>query len=69
MWVHLTTIIAISDVDLRLVDKTNDLNVIRGFQELDTGYSISGEEASPVPWLAAPCNHLALGVGYSRIRF
>ena len=48
MWVHLTTVIANSDVDLCLVDETDDLNVVRGFQELDTGYGTSGYEASSV---------------------
>ena len=69
MWIHLATIIAGSNVDLCLVDKTNDLNVIRGFQELNTSYGTSGDDASSMTRLAAPRYHFALGFAYSLIRY
>ena len=66
--IHLTTVVSRGDVNLRLVDETNDLNVGRGLHELHALQRIGRDEARPTTRLRAPGDRLALGVSNDRVR-
>ena len=63
MRVELTTVVALLDVDLGLVNKADDLNVGGGAHELDTGEGTLGNEAGATASLGAPGDLLTLRVG------
>jgi len=65
--VHLSSIVVALDVNLGLVNETNNLGVGRGPDELNTLKSIAGDETSATAGLGAPCNHLSLGVSNDRV--
>jgi hypothetical protein len=54
MRIKLTAIIARSQVDLCLVNKTNNLCVVRSPHELDTGESARRNDTTSMTWLRAP---------------
>lgn len=55
--IHLTSIVALDHVNLRLVDETNNLDVVGGLDELHTGERAFGDETSAVSGLGAPGDH------------
>jgi len=57
--VHFTSVIVGSHIDLGLVKKTNDLDVIGSFQILDTGNGFGRNKTCTMPSLCTPGNHLA----------
>ena len=63
MGVELTSVIAILDVDLGLVDETSDQDVVGGLEVLDTLEGSGRHQTRAVTLLRAPCNFLALSVG------
>lgn len=63
MGVELTSVIAILDVDLGLVDETSNQDVVRGLEVLDTLEGAGRHQTRAVTLLRAPCNFLALSVG------
>ena len=63
MGVELTSVIAILDVDLGLVDETSDQDVVGGLEVLDTLEGAGRHQTRAVTLLRAPCNFLALSVG------
>jgi len=60
--VHLSSTVICLEVDLGLVNVADDLDVVRGLHELDTGESASGNETSAAAGLGAPGDGLALDV-------
>jgi hypothetical protein len=58
--VHLTTSITSNHVHFSLIHETYDLNVIRGFRELDPRDGTVNEDTTTMTWLCAPGNHLTL---------
>ena len=60
MRIHLTSPIVGLEVYLCLINKTDDLDVVRGPHELNTLKSTSGDEASSMTWLGTPCDGLVL---------
>lgn len=60
--VKLSSTIARLDVDLRLVDEADDLDVARGLGELHAGKGASGDQARAVTLLGAPSDLLTLRV-------
>lgn len=62
MWVELSTIVVVSDVDQGLVDVTCKLDIVRCLDNLDTRESTGGNETGAVARLAAPGNFLAFSV-------
>ena len=60
--VKLSSTIVSLDVDLSLIDETDDLDVVGGLGELDTGEGTSRDEAGAVTLLRAPGDLLTLGV-------
>lgn len=57
--VHFTSIVILIQVDVGLIDETSDLDVVVGFQVLETGNSTSRNETCTM-MLGAPSNHFAL---------
>ena len=66
--IHLTAVVPRGDVDLRLVDETNDLNIGGGLHELHALQRIGRDEARPTTRLRAPGYRLALSVSNDRVR-
>ena len=62
MGVHLSSGVAISDVDLGLVDETDDLDVTGGLDVLETGDGARRNDAGSTARLRAPGDGLTLGV-------
>lgn len=60
--VQLASVIISSNVDLGLVNKTGNLDVVGGLDELYALESTGGDETSTVSWLCAPGNFLTFGV-------
>lgn len=67
MGVHFSAKVIRSKVDQLLVDETDNLNVVWGLHELDTGEGTSRDEAGTTAGLSAPGNHLAFSVGDNRV--
>lgn len=67
MRIHLATIVSYLDIDLRLVDESDDLNVGGSFHELYALECTCGDETGPVARFGAPCDHLALCVSDDRV--
>ena len=65
--IHLTSIVIALQVDLGLINETNDLGVVRGAHVLNAQESIVGDETSAVTWLGTPGDHFPLSVGNSRV--
>ena len=65
--VKLSSTIVSLDVDLSLIDETDDLDVVGGLGELDTGEGTTRDEASAVALLGAPSDDLTLSVGDGRV--
>lgn len=61
--VHLTSPVTGTDVDLGLVNETDDLDVGTSLHELDTLEGIARDQAGATPGLGTPSNHLAFVVG------
>ena len=64
--VELSSLIARSNVDLREVANTQDLNIVRGLYEVCAGDGTVGDEPCPVAGLDAPCDLDTLGFSNSR---
>ena len=62
MGIKLSSAIVGSHVDLGLVNKANDLEIVRSLHELKTGDGTSGDDTSTAALLSAPGDLLALGV-------
>jgi len=69
MGVHLTSVITIDHVDLGLVDKADDLDVVGGLHELNTLQCAFGNETGAVTWLGAPGDHFTFDVADFVTRF
>ena len=69
MRIQLPTLVALLDINQRLVDESDDLQVIGGLHELDAGEGVGRYHAGAAAWLGAPCNFFALHVCYGRVRF
>lgn len=67
MGVKLSSTVSVLDVDLGLVDETNDLNVIGSFHVLETGQGASRDDTGTTALLGAPSNFLTLGVTDGRV--
>lgn len=67
MGVKLSSRIISLKVDLSLIDKSNDLNVVRCLHVLETSESARGDETSATARLCAPSYFLALGISNQRI--
>jgi len=59
VWVHLTTKVARVEVNLGLVDETDNLEVGGGFDELNALESVGGDEAGPPTGFGTPSNHFS----------
>lgn len=59
MGVHLSSTVILLEVDLRLVKEANNLNVVRGLHELDTGNGTRRNETSTVAGLGAVSDGLS----------
>lgn len=57
--VHFTSVVVSGHVNLGLVNEANDLDVVRGFQVLNTGDGFSRNKTCPATWVCTPGNHLA----------
>jgi hypothetical protein len=66
--IHLATIVSRLNVDLRLVDESDDLNVGGSFHELYALECTSGDETGSSAGFGAPCDHLAFCVSDDRVR-
>ena len=66
--VHFTSIVVSAHVDLGLVDKTNDLDIIRGLHELNTLEGTTGNKTSAVLRLRAVSDSFAFSVSDDRVR-
>ena len=64
--VELSPLIARSNVDLREVADTQDLNIVRGLYEVCAGDGTIGDEPCPVARLDAPCDLDTLSFSNSR---
>ena len=64
--VELSPLIARSNVDLREVADTQDLNVVRGLYEVCAGDGTIWDKPCPVAGLDAPCDLDALSLSYGR---
>ena len=62
MGIKLSSAIVGSHVDLGLVNKANDLEIVRGLHELKTGDGTCGDDTSTTALLGAPSDLFALGV-------
>lgn len=58
---YLTTEVTSSNVDLRLVNETDDLNVVLGVEPLSTSDSTRRNEASAVSRRGTPCYFTLFG--------
>jgi hypothetical protein len=65
--IHLTSPVIALQVDLGLINETNDLDVVGGAHELNTLKSIVRDEPSAVTGFGAPGNHFPLSVGNNRV--
>ena len=63
--VELPSIVIRLHVDEALVKEANDLDVVWCAHELDTLQSSGRYDTGAMPWLRAPCDFLALGIGDS----
>ena len=61
MRVHLPSRVIRLDVGLRLINKTDDLDVIWGPHELNTSESTVGDKTGAMTRLGTPCDSLVLG--------
>ncbi len=68
MGVKLSSTVIGLEVDLGLVDETNDLEVAGGLHELNTGDGTTRDDAGTASLLGAPSNLLALGVTDGGVR-
>jgi len=68
MRVKLSSVVISSYVDLGLVDKACNLDIVRCPDKLDTLESTGGNETGAVARLAAPGNFLAFSVTDGRVR-
>lgn len=69
MRVKLSSRIPVLNVDLGLVNKTDDLNVVRSSHELDAFEGASWDETGAVSGFGAMSDFLAFGIGNERIGF
>ena len=69
MRIQLPALVALLDINQRLVDEPDDLQVIGGAHELDAGEGVVRYDAAAAAWLGAPCNFLALRVCDGRVGF
>jgi hypothetical protein len=60
--VELSPGVVLLEVDLGLVNETDDLHVVRGLHELDTLESAGGDETSTATGLGAPRDFLVLSL-------
>lgn len=60
--VHLTSPVVLEDVDLGLVDETDDLNIVGGLHELDTGQGTRGDQTGTMARLRAVGDHDTLDI-------
>ena len=60
--VKFSSVVIRGQVKHGLVEEGDDLEVRRGLEELDTGDSTGGDQASAVAGLGAPCDFLTFGV-------
>lgn len=67
MWIHLSTVVPSLDVDLRLIDESDHLEVGRGASELDSLECTSWNQTGAPAGFGTPCDHLSLGVADDRI--
>jgi len=65
--IHFTSPVTALQVDLGLVNETNDLDVVGCAHELNTLKSIVGDEPSAVTGLGAPGDHFPFSVGDNRV--
>ena len=65
--VELSSTVIGLEVDLGLVNETNDLEVAGGLHELNTGDGASGNDAGTAALLGAPSDFLTLGVTDGRV--
>lgn len=68
MRVQLAPVVISSNVDLGLVNKTGNLDVVGGLDELYALESTGGDETSAVSWLCAPGDFLTFGVTDGGVR-
>jgi hypothetical protein len=66
--VHFASKVVRLNINLALVNETDDLGIGRGPHELNTLKGITRDQTSATTGLGAPCNHLAFSVGDDRIR-
>ena len=57
------------NIDLGLIDKTDDLKVRRGLDVLNSSQSTSGDKTSATTWLSAPGDFLTLSIGDGGVGF
>lgn len=62
MGIKLSSIVTSSHVDLGLVDKTSNLDIVWGLDELNTLEGTGGNETGAMAVLAAPGDFLTFGV-------
>ena len=67
MGVHLSSTVISLEVDLALINVTNDLNVVGGLHELNTSDRTSWDKAGTMARLGAPCNRFALDIANDTI--
>ena len=67
MGIHLASPVIALQVNLGLVDETNDLGVVRCAHVLNALESIVRDEASAMTGLGAPGDHFPLSVGDNRV--
>lgn len=66
--VHLAAVVACANIDLGLVDKPNNLHVVRRLHELHAAQRTRGDDARATSGFCAPRDHLALHVAHGRAR-
>jgi hypothetical protein len=59
MWVHLTSEVTGKNINLSLVDETDDLDVVRSLHELKASESAGWDETGALARLGTPSNHLS----------
>lgn len=69
MRVHLASTIIRLDVNKRLVNMPNDLNICRGLHKLNTGKRAGRDDPRPTPWFGTPGDSLAFSVPNNSIWF
>ena len=69
MRIQLPALIALLDINQRLVDEPDDLQVIGGAHEPHAGEGVGRYDAGAAAWLRAPCNFFALCVCDGRVGF